>query len=58
VDIGNWKGAMSVKQINRAVATETKTWLCPVCGLKRNIGNHQKCSKITQMKYMKEKGEI
>jgi rubredoxin len=34
------------------------TWLCPVCGLKRNIGSHKKCSKITQLKYMKARGEI
>jgi hypothetical protein len=34
------------------------TWLCPVCGLKRNIGNHKECSKITQLKYQKKRGEI
>jgi hypothetical protein len=34
------------------------TWLCPVCGLKRTIGNHKKCSKITQLKHRKERGEI
>jgi predicted RNA-binding Zn-ribbon protein involved in translation (DUF1610 family) len=34
------------------------TWLCPVCGLKRNIGSHKKCSKITQLKHRKERGEI
>lgn len=34
------------------------TWLCPVCGLKRNLGNHKKCSKITQLKHRKERGEI
>ena len=33
-------------------------WLCPVCGLKRNIGSHKKCSKITQLKHRKERGEI
>lgn len=32
-----------------------KAWLCPVCGVKRNIGNHQKCSKITQQKHQKER---
>lgn len=59
---------MSENQINRVVLDvelsvdvvipETKVWLCPVCGLKRNIGNHQKCSKITQMKHRKERGEV
>ena len=34
------------------------TWLCPVCGLKRNIGSHKKCSKITQLKHSKERGGI
>lgn len=34
------------------------TWLCPVCGLKRNIGNHKECSKITQLKYQKKREEI
>ncbi|MFI3155952.1 MAG: hypothetical protein QX199_07320 [Methylococcaceae bacterium] len=24
---------------------------CPVCGIPRNKGNHQKCSKITQQKH-------
>ncbi len=38
-----------------AVIPECKVWLCPVCGLKRNIGNHQKCSKITQQKHKKER---
>lgn len=59
---------MSEKQIDRivwdaelsidAVIPENKAWLCPVCGLKRNIGNHQKCSRITQMKHQKERGEL
>jgi predicted RNA-binding Zn-ribbon protein involved in translation (DUF1610 family) len=34
---------------------EHKMWLCPECGLKRNIGNHARCSKITQMKYRMER---
>lgn len=38
-----------------AVIPECKVWLCPVCGLKRNIGNHQRCSKITQQKHQKER---
>jgi hypothetical protein len=31
---------------------------CPVCDNPRNLGNHAKCSKITQRKHMKERGEI
>lgn len=31
---------------------------CPVCGIPRQKGNHAKCSKITQLKSMKERGEI
>jgi hypothetical protein len=34
---------------------EHKLWLCPECGVKRNIGNHARCSKITQMKYRMER---
>jgi hypothetical protein len=34
---------------------ELRAWLCPVCGLKRNIGNHAKCSKITQQKHQQER---
>lgn len=56
---------MTEKQIERvvldaelsvdAVIPENKVWLCPVCGLKRNIGNHARCSKITQLKHRKER---
>ena len=46
-----------------------KTWLsdkskhpdtvhCPVCGHPRNKGNHAKCSRVTALKYMRERGEI
>jgi rubredoxin len=35
---------------------KTDPWLCPVCGLKRNLGNHYKCSKITQLRFQKERG--
>jgi len=38
-----------------ALTPEHKVWLCPVCGLKRNIGNHARCSKITQLKHRKER---
>jgi len=31
---------------------------CPVCGTPRQKGNHTKCSRITQLKKMKERGEI
>jgi tetratricopeptide (TPR) repeat protein len=34
-----------------AVIPETKVLLCPVYGLKMNLDNHQKCSKITQLKH-------
>ncbi len=59
---------MTEKQIDRsvldtelsvdAVIPENKAWLCPVCGVKRNIGDHQKCSKITQLKYQKERNKL
>jgi hypothetical protein len=38
-----------------AVTPEHKVWLCPECGVKRNIGNHARCSKITQLKHRKER---
>jgi hypothetical protein len=38
-----------------ALTPEHKVWLCPECGVKRNIGNHARCSKITQMKYRMER---
>jgi len=31
---------------------------CPVCDAPRNKGNHAKCSKITKLKHMKERGEL
>ncbi len=31
---------------------------CPVCGGNRRRGNHAKCSKITQQKYLREKDEL
>ena len=31
------------------------TVFCPVCDTPRNKGDHKKCSKITQLKAMKEK---
>jgi hypothetical protein len=40
-----------------AVISENKIWLCPVCGIKRNMGNHAKCSKITQLKHQQERGK-
>ena len=39
------------------VISENKVWLCPVCGIKRNVGNHAKCSKITQLKHQQERDE-
>jgi hypothetical protein len=38
-----------------ALTPEHKVWLCPECGVKRNSGNHARCSKITQMKYRMER---
>jgi hypothetical protein len=52
----DWVDANAQKQIDSV--KPDPTWLCPVCGLKRNIGNHKKCSKITQLKHLKERGEI
>ena len=31
---------------------------CPVCKKHRAKGNHAKCSRITALKYMRERGEI
>jgi hypothetical protein len=31
---------------------------CPVCEKLRTKGDHSKCSRITQLKGMKERGEI
>jgi len=31
---------------------------CPVCEKPRTKGEHSKCSRITQLKHMKERGEI
>lgn len=31
------------------------SWYCPVCGIRREKGNHDKCSKITQLKYQQGK---
>lgn len=36
---------------------DLKAWYCPVCGLKRNMGNHSKCSKITQQKFKEERAK-
>jgi hypothetical protein len=38
-----------------AIIPENKIWLCPVCGVKRNLGNHAKCSKVTQRKHQQER---
>ena len=34
------------------------TCYCPVCGKPRQKGNHARCSRITQLKGMKDRGEI
>jgi formate dehydrogenase maturation protein FdhE len=35
---------------------KSDTAQCPICGISRNKGNHQKCSKITQLKHRQERG--
>ena len=40
-----------------AIKFENTTWICPVCGLNRGKGNHQKCSKITQLKHQQERAK-
>jgi len=40
-----------------AIQYENAAWTCPVCGLNRGKGNHQKCSKITQLKYQQEQAK-
>ncbi|MDP3333706.1 MAG: hypothetical protein Q8S55_17260 [Methylococcaceae bacterium] len=39
-------------------AKKPDTVSCPVCSHPRNKGNHQQCSRITQLKGMKDRGEI
>ena len=34
------------------------TCYCPVCEKPRQKGNHAQCSRITQLKGMKDRGEI
>jgi hypothetical protein len=46
---------IKAKSSINALTPELKVWLCPECGVKRNIGNHARCSKITQMKYQMER---
>jgi hypothetical protein len=40
-----------------AVKFEMQAWICPICGLNRGNGNHQKCSKITQLKHEQERAK-
>ena len=40
-----------------AIKFEIPAWTCPVCGLNRGKGNHQKCSKITQLKHQQERAK-
>lgn len=51
---------LTAKLSGRSIDTLKKqnTVICPVCDTPRVKGNHQKCSKITQMKHMKKSGEI
>jgi len=41
----------------KAIRFEDQGWACPVCGLNRNTGNHQECSKITQLKHQQERAK-
>ena len=36
---------------------EYQAWTCPVCGLNRGKGNHQKCAQITQLKHQQERAK-
>jgi hypothetical protein len=40
-----------------AIKFENQPWACPVCGLNRNKGNHQKCAQITQLKHQQERAK-
>jgi hypothetical protein len=46
---------IEAKPSTHALTPELKVWLCPECGVKRNIGNHARCSKITQLKHRMER---
>jgi ribosomal protein L37AE/L43A len=35
-----------------------KAWLCPACGLRWSSGNYQKCSRMTQIKHQRERGQL
>jgi len=49
---------------NKPLPSDFKAWVaekrslesdpskCPVCGNRRTVGNHQKCSRITKLKHM------
>ena len=41
----------------KAIRFEDQGWACPVCGLNRNKGNHQECSKITQLQHQQERAK-
>ena len=36
---------------------EKQSWTCPVCGLNRNKGDHQKFAQITQLKHQQERAK-
>ena len=40
-----------------AVKFEVPAQTCPVCGLNRNKGDHQKCAQITQLKHQQERAK-
>ena len=41
----------------QAIKFEKQSWTCPVCGLNRNKGNHQKCAQITQLQHQQERAK-
>ena len=52
------KYVMNNKKDTAAKNRKLDTCYCPVCGTPRQKGNHAKCSRITQLKGMRERGEI
>jgi hypothetical protein len=33
-------------------------WLCHICGLPQNMGNHQSCLRITELRHQEEQREL
>jgi hypothetical protein len=49
--------AMDKELPAEAIKFELQGRTCPVCGLNRNKGNHQECSKVTQLKHQQERAK-